>query len=85
MKGDERMLAAGKESEKETVKVVKGDHEKLSEDGSERISEDDKGSMSENKKESILEDGVERRVEDLKRELAKKMQSQPIGVCKMIL
>ena len=45
MKGDERMLAAGKESEKETVKVVKGDHEKLSEDGSERISEDDKGRM----------------------------------------
>ena len=28
MKGDERMLAEGKESEKETVKVVKGDHEK---------------------------------------------------------
>lgn len=72
MKGDERMLVAGKESEEETVKVVKGDHEKRLEDGRERISEDGKGRMSENKKESISEDGVERRVEELKRELAKK-------------
>ena len=39
MKGDERMLVAGKESEEETVKVVKGDHEKRLEDGRERISE----------------------------------------------
>lgn len=49
MKGDERMLVAGKESEEETVKVVKGDHEKRLEDGRERISEDGKGRMSENK------------------------------------